>query len=316
MSKRRHKHEEHEEHVNHERWLVTYADMITLLMVLFIVLFAMGQTDIAKYKKLRQSLAVGFGGPDKMALLDGGTGVLDGGASPVGVTPAELAAKTAISTLDKRAAAWKQEKARLDEAKVALDRALKQINGSPLITDSQVRVVVGSRGLVITVESDIVLFEPGSASIRPEGQAVLNRIAEQLVVLPNHITVEGHTDNVPISGVFPSNWELSTARASSVLRSLIALHGLDPSKGTAAGYADQKRVAPNDTAKGRAKNRRVEIVVEARVSDPSIDSPDAVAAVQAAAAAAETSEPDGAGRPQLDDTSGEIIISEPIKPIA
>ena len=165
MSKRRHKHEEHEEHVNHERWLVTYADMITLLMVLFIVLFAMGQTDIAKYKKLRQSLAVGFGGPDKMALMDGGSGLFDGGASPVGITPAELAAKTAISTLDKRAAAWKQEKARLDETKSSLDRALKQVNGSPLIADSQVRVAVGTRGLVITIESDIVLFEPGSATI-------------------------------------------------------------------------------------------------------------------------------------------------------
>ena len=102
MSKRRHKHEEHEEHVNHERWLVTYADMITLLMVLFIVLFAIGQTDLKKYKTLRHSLAKGFGGPNKMALLDGGNGVLDGGNSPVGLVPEEVAAKGALDALDRR----------------------------------------------------------------------------------------------------------------------------------------------------------------------------------------------------------------------
>lgn len=310
MSKRRHKHEEHEEHVNHERWLITYADMITLLMVLFIVLFAMGQTDLDKYKKLRQSLAVGFGGPDKLALLDGGTGVLDGGASPVGLTPAEVAAKAAISTLNGRAAAWKQEQKVLGGTKAALDRALQEINGSPLITDARVKVALTTRGLVITIDSDIVLFEPGSATIRPEGQQVLDRISRQLVVLPNHITVEGHTDNVPISGTFPSNWELSTARASSVLRSLIALHGLDPSHGTASGFADQKPVARNDSPKGRAKNRRVEIVIEAAVRDPSVDSPDALAAVEAAAVAAAND------ARVADDNSGEIVISTPIKPIA
>lgn len=310
MSKRRHKHEEHEEHVNHERWLITYADMITLLMVLFIVLFAMGQTDLDKYKKLRQSLAVGFGGPDKLALLDGGTGVLDGGASPVGLTPAEIAAKAAITTLNDRAAAWKQERKTLDNTKAALDRALKEINGSPLVKDAQVRVALTTRGLVITIDSDIVLFEPGSATIRPEGQQVLDRISQQLVVLPNHITVEGHTDDVPISGTFPSNWELSTARASSVLRSLIARHGLDPAHGTASGFADQKPVSRNDTAKGRAKNRRVEIVIEAAVSDPSVDSPDALAAVQAAAVAAANDARSAA------DGSGEIVISTPIKAIA
>lgn len=310
MSKRRHKHEEHEEHVNHERWLITYADMITLLMVLFIVLFAMGQTDLDKYKKLRQSLAVGFGGPDKLALLDGGTGVMDGGASAVGLTPADIAAKTAISTLSGRAAAWKQEQKKLDNTKAALDRALKEINGSPLIKDAQVRVALTTRGLVITIDSDIVLFEPGSATIRPEGQKVLDRISQQLGILPNHITVEGHTDNVPISGTFPSNWELSTARASSVLRSLIALHGLDPAHGTASGFADQRPVARNDSATDRAKNRRVEIVIEAAVSDPGVDSPDALAAVQAAAVWQANNAQAG------DDSSGEIVISTPIKPIA
>ena len=281
MSGKRQKHEEHEEHVNHERWLVTYADMITLLMVLFIVLFAMGQTDLAKYKKLRQSLATGFGGPDKMALLDGGSGINEGGASPAGVVPSEIAAKAALTTLEKRASAWKVEKAKLDDAAAALRESLKGAKSAHLIEDSQIKVAVDSRGLIITISSDVVLFSPGSATLQGGGQRILDRLASQLASLSNQITVEGHTDNIPISGGYPSNWELSTARASSVLRSFIERHGLPASRGSATGYADQRPIASNDTAQGRAKNRRVEIVVEASVSDPSVDSPDAVAAVEA-----------------------------------
>ena len=279
---RRQKHEEHEEHVNHERWLVTYADMITLLMVLFIVLFAMGQTDLAKYKKLRQSLATGFGGPDKMALLDGGQGIEEGGASPVGIVPSEIAARAALTTLESRSAAWKIEKAKLEEAARALQESLQGAKNAHLIDDSQIKITISSRGLIITISSDVVLFAPGSATLQGGGQRILDRIASQLAAMPNPITVEGHTDDVPISGTYPSNWELSTARASSVLRSFIERHGLPASRGSAAGYADQHPIASNDTAEGRAKNRRVEIVLVASVSDPNVDSPDAVAAVAAA----------------------------------
>ncbi len=293
---RRQRHEEHEEHVNHERWLVTYADMITLLMVLFIVLFAMGQTDLAKYKKLRQSLATGFGGPDKMALLDGGQGIEEGGASPVGIVPSEIAARAALTTLEGRAAAWKIEKAKLEEAARALKESLQGAKNAHLIDDSQIKVTVTSRGLIITISSDVVLFAPGSATLQGGGQRILDRIASQLSAMPNPITVEGHTDDVPISGTYPSNWELSTARASSVLRSFIERHGLPASRGSAAGYADQHPIASNDTAEGRTKNRRVEIVLVASVSDPNVDSPDAVAA----AAAAEPADLSGigAGDPQ------------------
>lgn len=274
MSKRRHKHEEHEEHVNHERWLITYADMITLLMVLFIVLFAMGQTDLAKYKKLRHSLAVGFGGPDKMALLDGGNGVLEGGAAPVGIVPQEVAAKGALDALGRRSAAWKIEKTKLEDTKASLEEKLKETLSGQL-GDSQIRITVGSRGLIISISSDVVLFAPGSAELQSAGQKILDRIAPQLVALPNAITVEGHTDNVPISGSYPSNWELSTARASSVLRLFIDRDGLPAKRGSAAGFADQRPLVSNATADGRARNRRVEIVVVAAVSDPQVDTPDA-----------------------------------------
>jgi len=270
MSTRRAKHEEHEEHVNHERWLITYADMITLLMVLFIVLFAMGQTDLAKYKKLRHSLSKSFGGPDQLALLDGGTGINSGGASPEGITPHELAANAALAASNQRIVAWQTEKAVLDHTKAALQRAFAT-HDDPVVSDPEIEVRVESRGLIISINSDEVLFAAGSAILRSQGQGILDRISTQIVALPNPVVVEGHTDNVPITGTYPSNWELSTARASSVLRDLMERHHLPTTRAGAAGFADQRPIATNTTSQGRAHNRRVEIVVEARVSDPGID---------------------------------------------
>lgn len=293
MSKRRQKHEEHEEHVNHERWLVTYADMITLLMVLFIVLFAIGQTDLKKYKTLRHSLAKGFGGPDKMALMDGGDGILEGGASPIGIVPQEVAAKGALDALGRRSTAWKIEKSKLEDTKATIEKSLKA--GTPgQISDSQIRITIGSRGLIISINSDVVLFAPGSADLQETGRKILDRIAPQLVALPNTITVEGHTDNVPISGVYPSNWELSTARAASVLRLFIERDGLPAKRGSAAGFADQKQLASNATAEGRSKNRRVEIVVVATVNDPAVDTPDAADLIKMGQATTEDSSGDSA----------------------
>ena len=113
--------------------------------------------------------------------------------------------------------------------------------------------------------SDQVLFEPGQAELRPEGRHVVDKLAAAIGRLPNKLGVEGHTDNVPISGRYPSNWELSTARATTVLRELIEHHGISAARLSAAGYADERPVAANDTAEGRAANRRVELVVLADV---------------------------------------------------
>jgi chemotaxis protein MotB len=114
--------------------------------------------------------------------------------------------------------------------------------------------------------SDRVLFEPGQADLRSEGREVVDKLAAAIGRLPNKLTVEGHTDNVPISGRYASNWELSTARATTVLRELIERHGISPARLSAAGYADERPLATNDTAEGRAANRRVELVVLADVS--------------------------------------------------
>ena len=261
-------HEEHEEHVNHERWLITYADMITLLMVLFIVLYSISQVDLAKFRRLKEGVAGGFGGPAAAGALSGGAGPLEGagGVFDVGlngthaVTTAQ-AAQAALANAQARAAGARQQRAVLQGAQKEIQRSLDKEG-----LGAAVKFRLESRGLVVTIVSDRVLFEPGQADLRHEGREVVDKLAAAISRLPNKLAVEGHTDNVPISGRYVSNWELSTARATTVLRELIERHGISPSRLSAAGYADERPVAVNDTVEGRAANRRVELVVLADVA--------------------------------------------------
>ena len=263
MAAKRKKHEDHEEHVNHERWLVTYADMITLLMVLFIVLFSMSQVDLAKFAKLKASLA-GALGNDSSGPMEGGSGVLHSGTSPIPMPSVAVQARQALAAQQAQQAATAAEHAALEQTKqqlaIQLDKA--GLGGA-------VGLRVERRGLVVTIASDRVLFEAGQAVLRPGGRAVIDQLAAPLIALPNPIRVEGHTDDVPISsGAFASNWELSTARATTVLRELADAHGMPKVRLSATGFADQKPIASNSTPAGRARNRRVEILVEAVNSQP------------------------------------------------
>jgi chemotaxis protein MotB len=254
VAARRRRHEAHEEHENHERWLITYADMITLLMVLFIVLFSIGQTDLKKFEQLKNSLSAGFG-QEEQGALDGGTGVLDNGANPsLGV---EQLARAALAEKQAHQAAVEREQAALQAAREEIAAHLASVG----LADS-VRFRLEARGLVVTVVTDRVLFDLGSAALRPEGRSVLDGLAPVLTKLPNPVAVEGHTDNLPISGGrYPSNWELSAERATSVLRYLVAAHRLPAVRLSAAGYADQRPLAGENAEADRARNRRVEIVV-------------------------------------------------------
>lgn len=256
MASRRKKHVEHEEHVNHERWLITYADMITLLMVLFIVLFSMSQVDLAKYQKLKTSLSGALGGSDSP--IQGGAGVLSSGTSPIPLESIAVQARQALESQQAQQAAQAEEKEQLEATKEALGAQLEKVG-----LGGSVGMRVERRGLVVTIASDQVLFEPGQAQLRPAGRALIDELAAPLAALPNPLRIEGHTDDVPINGAFPSNWELSTARATTVLRELATNHGIDSARLSATGYADQKSIAANSTADGRARNRRVEILVEA-----------------------------------------------------
>jgi chemotaxis protein MotB len=256
--KRHKKHEDHEEHENHERWLITYADMITLLMVLFIVLFAIGQTDLAKFRQLRDGLERTFG-TDSSGVLDSGAGIM---VDSSGVAP--IAIEEAGAALEAR----EEARRALAEDQAALERTAELLGDrlDAAGVGGDVRLDVERRGLIVTIVTDDVLFDAGSDAVRPDGAAILSTVAGSIADLPNPVTVEGHTDDRPItSSRFPSNWELSTSRATSVLRLLLTSAALDPARLSAAGYADTHPIATNDTPEGRATNRRVEIVVHSLV---------------------------------------------------
>jgi chemotaxis protein MotB len=265
-SKRRHLEEEHE---NSERWLLTYADMITLLMVLFIVLFAIGQIDSKKFDKLHDGLAQSFG---ESTVLDGGAGLLNGSAvqapapddSRAGEQAlqrqrqAMLAAqKAADAAAAKAADATRQEAAARSRAKAAISEALakQHLTGAVEFEETD------QRGLVVNIVTDRVLFDLGQATLRPQGSRVLDVIAPALRKIPNGLVIEGHTDSQPISDSrFASNWELSTERATTVLRHLL-VDGIAPSRVAAAGYADQRPLLAGASAASFARNRRVAIVI-------------------------------------------------------
>lgn len=266
-----------EEHENSERWLLTYADMITLLMVLFIVLFAIGQIDSKKFEKLHDGLAQSFG---ESTVLDGGAGLLNGSAvqapapddSRAGEQALQrqrqalLAAQHAADAAKKQADANRKEVEALSKIKAAIIATLAKQGLTGAVQFQE----IDQRGLVVNIVTDRVLFDLGQATLRPQGSKVLDAIAPALRNLPNGLVIEGHTDNQPISDSrFASNWELSTERATTVLRHLL-VDGIDASKVAAAGYADQRPLLRGDSAASRARNRRVAIVI---LSDPTILAP-------------------------------------------
>ena len=276
----------HAEHENDERWLLTYADMITLLMALFMVLFSISSVNISKYQTLQQSLKAAFSG----SILPGGRSIIQSGSqSTTAHTPAtaeipslvplnpvaaakanpsiasskanqssaSLNSKQLEAALNSMSAALR-EQASLASLKQKLDAYAKEHGLS-----HDVQTVIDRRGLVVRVLTDQLLFASGQATLQSAGFPLLNEVAQLLNVDKSHpITVEGHTDNVPISSSqYPSNWELSTDRATTVVRYLIA-KGVNRERLGAVGYADLHPLASNATATGRAKNRRVEIVLQ------------------------------------------------------
>jgi chemotaxis protein MotB len=274
--------EEHEEHENHERWLVSYADMMTLLMVLFIVMFAISSINQGKFDELKAGLRKGFGAPQTM--LAGGLDILDsGGAVAPDAAAVDGFAEGGSGGTDVKS--WKpssseefnrigglasataraqvqQEVDNLKAAEKALKAALAKAgvpNGATFRFDE--------RGLVVTIATDKVLFESGSAQLRPQGRRILDALEPTLAELPNRLSVDGHTNWLPISSErFPSNWELSTDRATGVLRYL-AGHGVPVDRMSATGYADTRPLLPRTESRALAVNRRVEIVVLAGVDD-------------------------------------------------
>ncbi len=282
---RHEEHEEHEEHVNHEAWVIPYADMLTLLMALFLVLFAIGRTDLEKFKKLAESFRSEFGGGGSSEVvtisegqsgtspLDGGEGVLDANVMPANAEGTGNGDGTGLATPTELQIEQARQEAEQEAAQEALTELEQVENAIQVDAEEQgfgdkVAFRFEGRGLVLSILNSAVLFDSGRASLRPEGLEVLGSVLDTLRDIPNALAIEGHTDSRPVNNArYSSNWELSTARAVSVLR-FMELEGFDVTRLSAAGYADTHPVADNATAVGQAANRRVEIVI---VSDISLD---------------------------------------------
>ncbi|MEV4274384.1 flagellar motor protein MotB [Actinoplanes xinjiangensis] len=277
--KRKQKHEEHEEHANHERWLVSYADMMTLLFVLFVVLFSMSDVNQKKFAQLAQGLSQGFG--SKSAAFSGNYAPLDGAsnnAQVVQIDPGsnpgdgtsgteglnkkqKEAVERAIKAEDRKQASANAEKAAKEaedlkaiERKIADALAAQKMLGSAKFTIDQ-------RGLIVTIVTNEVVFAGNRAELQDGGEKILKAIAPTLVGLPNNIEVDGHTNQLKARTTFyPSGWELSAARASTTVR-FFTDHGLPKKRLSAVGFSDTKPLIDPKDPRSISMNRRVDVVV-------------------------------------------------------
>jgi len=250
-----------------ERWLVTYADMLTLLLVLFIVLFSMSVVNISKFEALKQSLSAAFGiGPDH--ILDGGNGLNDASSNQGTDT---VTAEDVTGTTDFQGLT----PVRVPQIKTDYTKAVanelnnyKQIEKSINTALAQQHMVgdlkfsIDSRGLIITVVTDDLLFPGNRADLLPQGKKLLDVVAPPLKDYRNAIEVDGYTnqDKVSTMPYYPTGWELSSARASAVVRDLIS-GGLTEDRLTAVGMNDKNPLYPPSDRRAEKYNRRVEIVV-------------------------------------------------------
>jgi len=249
---RRRKEEEHE---NHERWLVSYADFITLLFAFFVVMYAISSVNEGKYRILSDSIAAAFRN------IPG-----DASGAMVQINP-NAPMPIAIPFKKPQVANIKGDPVR-EQARELLRNKAKEITDvlAPLVEQGHVRVTEGLQGITVEINAS-VLFDSGEARLQLPALQVLTAVGRILATTDFPVIVEGHTDNAPINTpLFPSNWELSGARAASVVR-LFVETGVDPRRLTATGYAEQRPVADNATAEGRQRNRRVAIIMEARTPD-------------------------------------------------
>jgi chemotaxis protein MotB len=237
--KRSPKHEEE----NGEAWLLPYSDLMTLLLALFIALFAISQTDQKKVTELSQAFSSAFnmGGPSMFNKM--GPNVGRRAESP--------------SDEDKGNSAYIAENKKLEEVQKKMEEYIQQSGMS-----EQLSTQLTEEGLMIRIK-ERALFPSGSAQLVAQSKSIIPVVAGVLASVPERVVVSGHTDNVPISSAqFPSNWELSATRAMNFMKALLAANnGLNPSRFSAIGYSEYRPIADNKTDAGRAQNRRVEIFI-------------------------------------------------------
>jgi len=242
------KRKHHEEHVNHEAWAIPYADLMTLLLAFFVVMYAVSVVNEGKYRVASEALAEAFNGSNRVAVPQ-----TSSKASPESRAPSISLPPGASKAAPQASAA--RPPTNLQQIESQVRKALQ-----PLIDKDMVAVRAGPDRLEIEIRTD-VLFPSGVARLSTPAVAVLSNMAGILAPFGNSLRVEGFTDNVPIAtSMYPSNWELSAARAASVAR-LFAEHGIDPDRLGIVGWGEVRPVADNATVEGRNRNRRVLVVV-------------------------------------------------------
>ena len=233
---------------NHERWLVSYADFITLLFAFFVVMYAISSVNTGKYRVLSDALGSAFGRAS---------------VSPAPATQMSIVVggPPRLFSNQKRENAVRREKEQLTDMARDIQKAL-----APLVNQGKVHVTQSSRGINVEINAS-VLFAPGEAKLTNESGQALRAVASVLKNDKHALQVEGYTDNVPINtALFASNWELSAVRASSVVRLLID-SGIDENRLIAVGHGANDPVGSNDTLEGRSRNRRVEVMILSGVPD-------------------------------------------------
>jgi chemotaxis protein MotB len=262
-----------EEHENHERWLVSYADMMTLLMVLFIVMFAISQVDERQFNALKDGLAAGFG--QSVSVLDGSNAAMEQpGVAPIPpIAPAEFSADMQDSETvravqeavdeaarlqnERRYAEAAAEVDRLDEVRARLLAALRAHH-----LQNDVRMSIDSRGLTVSLVSEHIVFAPNMATLTDRGKQVLDVLAPVLRDVPDTLSIDGHTNQVPVKPkYFPTDWELSAARAVGVLRHLNENGGVPAGRMSAAAFGHERPLIDPDSKQAARLNKRVDIVV-------------------------------------------------------
>jgi chemotaxis protein MotB len=236
---------------NHERWLISYADFITLLFAFFVVMYAISVVNEGKYKVFSDALGSAFGGR----------------AAPSPGNQLQPAMPLPNLVAKRRAEALRRERERLTTLARDLTSTL-----APLVKEGKVRVTQNSRGVSVEINAS-VLFDSGEATLTDDSQEALRALAVLLRDDPHALQVEGHTDTTPIrSPVFPSNWELSAARAGAVVRLFID-NGVPAARMTVVGHGSNVAVASNDAAEGRARNRRVAVTILSALPDTTTEIP-------------------------------------------
>jgi chemotaxis protein MotB len=247
------KHEIHEEHENHERWLVSYADFITLLFAFFVVMYSVSRVDTKKAAQAQASIQwamhyEGTGGVGQMPIFEGPASA--GSIVSIGATKSKAVSQNAVESMRRRV-----------EQRVHALIVSQNLNGDG------VQVLLEGGRLTLRLGATH-FFDPASAAIRPEALPTLDALAKEMASFGRPLRIEGHTDDTPVSGRYRNNWDLSAARAAAVASFLEQSKEVKGELLSATGFGSTRPVASNDTPEGREANRRLEIAAELNPTDP------------------------------------------------